>query len=709
MHGHIRFRWGLFLCVSMLLLPVLTGSGPATRADTFYPMLMSVSPVAVQAGQTTECEVNARYSLQGAYKVFVTGEGVTGEVEGTTTAMGGRRRGRRQGTRLRIAFKAAADAMLGPREVRIATPQGVSTVGQIVVVRDPIVREAANNDTLKTAQSIPLPATVCGALEKAEDVDFYKFTLSGPTALTFHVQCQRLQNKIHDLQVHADPLLTLRNAAGTVLAANDNFFFGDPLLHYRFPSAGEYFLEVRDSAYGGNGDWQYCIEIHDRPFVTNVFPSRVTPGTTAKLQLIGHNLPADATATLSVPANMPEGLQWAMLKLGNGQTTNAAPIIVSRLPEAIEAAGDHASAATAQKVTAPVGISGRIDKEGEVDCYSFEAKAGERFTFAITARSHQSEIDPFLRILNAKGERLAENDDFSDRFVHADSRIENWTAPAAGRYVVEIKDTHLRGGPGFVYFLEISRSQPHFLLEIDTDKTLLAPGIAAPIFVRVTRKNGFEGPVQLAIDGLPPGVTATCGRVLPAPNTDGCIIVRAAADAKQGAANIRITGTATHPETKDKPVTLTAVARPLQEVYMPGGGRYHWPVETHAVSVGAPLDLKSVKITPAAVTLKPGESKKVEIAIERSAGFKSNVTLDTVYQHLGSIYGGSMPPGVSIDEKASQTLLTGDQSKGYITLKAAADAKPVEGQLVPIMAHVSINFVMKFTYCEPVVITVVKP
>jgi hypothetical protein len=50
--------------------------------------------------------------------------------------------------------------------VRIATPQGVSTVGQIVVVRDPVVREAASNDTMKTAQAVTLPATLCGAFEK---------------------------------------------------------------------------------------------------------------------------------------------------------------------------------------------------------------------------------------------------------------------------------------------------------------------------------------------------------------------------------------------------------------------------------------------------------------------------------------------------------------------------------------------------------------
>ena len=77
------------------------------------------------------------------------------------------------------------DALPGMRDLRVITPRGASTLGQIVVVRDPIVVEAANNDTMKTAQAITLPAAVCGALEKQEDVDFYKFKVAAGTALTF--------------------------------------------------------------------------------------------------------------------------------------------------------------------------------------------------------------------------------------------------------------------------------------------------------------------------------------------------------------------------------------------------------------------------------------------------------------------------------------------------------------------------------------------
>src|SRR4051812_15689696 len=162
------------------IVVIATLVAPLTlRAQTSYPMLMSVAPVAVQAGSATDCEISARYSLEGTYKVFVTGTGVTGEVlppEADPKKPGPKAAPkRRQTSKLNVRFTATADALPGAREVRLATPHGVSTVGQIVIVRDPIIRETANNDTLSTAQEVKLPATLCGAFEKAEDVDYYKF------------------------------------------------------------------------------------------------------------------------------------------------------------------------------------------------------------------------------------------------------------------------------------------------------------------------------------------------------------------------------------------------------------------------------------------------------------------------------------------------------------------------------------------------------
>ena len=73
--------------------------------------------------------------------------------------------------------------MLGVRDVRVAAPQGVSTLGQVVIVRDPVIRETANHDTMKTAQLITLPATVAtrGLLGTAQ------LALMKPTAVLVNV------------------------------------------------------------------------------------------------------------------------------------------------------------------------------------------------------------------------------------------------------------------------------------------------------------------------------------------------------------------------------------------------------------------------------------------------------------------------------------------------------------------------------------------
>lgn len=682
---NVMIRRCLIFAALLFLLPAVA------RADTFYPMVMAVTPVAVQAGYSTDCEFTSRYSLQGAYKVFVTGDGVTGEVlpPGPKPAA----------TKLTVRFTAAADALPGLRDVRLATPQGASTLGQIVVVRDPVVREAAgDNNSPDKAQPVTLPAAICGAIERAEDVDCYKFTAVAGAELTFHVWCQRLANKIHDLQEVADPILTLRSAAGAVLGTSDNVFAADPLLHVCIPAAGEYVLEIRDVRYGGNPNWTYCIEASDRPFITHVHPLGVAPGSTTELHLTGYHLPG-ATAKLTLPADTPEGPRWVTLPLAGGQRSNPVPVVVCKLP-AVREAGEHPTPSTAQPIPVPAAVSGAIAAPGEADCYAFEAKAGEKLSFEVVASRQQSPLDSVLRVLGDKGAALTENDDFRDRWLHSDSLVENWTAPAAGRYVLEVRDVHSRGGPEFVYLLKVRRAEPHFTLEVDTDKTPLAPGTAGVIFVRVDRKEGFAGEVQIAIDGLPKGVTASCGRIL-AGGRDGCIILKAAADAPQGAANVRITGTAGK---------LSAVARPLQEWYVSGGGRGHYPVEMHTVSVGTPLDIRAVRLSTTDVTLKPGESKAVDVAIERAPGFSKNVTLDVLMQHLGSVYGNSLPPGVTLDDRASQTVLAGGQTKGRIVLKAAADAAPVERQQVPVLAHVAINFVMKMTYAgEPLSVTVRKP
>jgi hypothetical protein len=383
-------------------------------------------------------------------------------------------------------------------------------------------------------------------------------------------------------------------------------------------------------------------------------------------------------------------------------------MIVSDLPLTLEAAGDNDQPATAPTIDAPLGVSGRIEREGDVDCYALEAKKGDAFSLEIVARRCNSTLDSYLRVLDASGKQLVASDDLRlGRRNFADSQQENWIAPADGRYVVEVRDVHLRGGPQFPYFLSITRSQPHFNLYLDTDKTQLTPGGSAAIFVRIERKNGFDGEVQLAIDGLPHGVTASCGRILAGKGQDGCIVLDSDPDAPPNVSGVTITGTATHNLASGEVLELRSVATAYQETYQPGGGRGHWPVEGHVVAVTEYADLRAVALSDYDITLRPGESKKIEITIDRSPGCTANVTLDMMMRHLSSNDANTLPPGVTLDDKVAQSLLAGTATRGFLTLKAAKDAPPTQKQQCVVVAHVALNFVMKWTYASrPVTISV---
>ncbi len=219
------------------------------------------------------------------------------------------------------------------------------------------------------------------------------------------------------------------------------------------------------------------------------------------------------------------------------------------------------------------------------------------------------------------------------------------------------------------------------------------------------RKNGFTGEIQLSVENLPDGVTAHCGRILSS-GTDGCIVLEATKDAKPIAGNIIVRGTATIGE-GDEAREINVDAQSMQETYMPVGGRNHWPVSMHTVAIGAASDLLSVNLDQSEITLKPGESVKVGVTIERAEGFDKNVTLDMLFQHLSTKYANSLPKGITIDGKQSKTLLTAKESAGHLLITAAKDAPPVEKQLCSVMANISLNFVMKATYSsKPLLISI---
>jgi len=675
------------------------------QAQTSYPMLLRIEPVAVTRGQTVEISIAGQENFNGAFGLLCQQPGIRGEVLKVETVEPAqpkaRPKGRRRATpQLRARLEVSALTALGPREVRVATPQGASSVGLVVVVDDPVVDEADDqaNDRPAAAQKLTFPSVVSGRIGKLEDVDWYAFEASKGQPVAFEVWGNRIENKIHDLQTHFDPLLSIHDAQGRELATADNNHFADPFLTFEAPSSGTYYLQIRDTTYAGNPSWSYALNAVSGPVATSVFPLAVNPGTDSRLEVRGPGYDSSKLITIAVPKGLASGPHLISLPGGSGGSLPVTLVVTTQpvVAETEEAAADGKSG---RAITLPAALAGRLSSRGDVDGYHFEARKGSIYTFEVVARRAGSECDPVLRLLDAKGATVTEADD--TRGLGKDARIE-WTAPADGTFVIQVSDLHDRGGDAFGYVLLSEAAKPDFSLVCDPDKINVGPGGRVPVFVKVERRQGFVGPVAFGWEGMPAEVSASSLTIGPSA-AEGVIVVSASAAAKHAAALVTLKGTGAGP---DGPIVRQAT--PVQEIYLPGGGRGRFAVDTLALAVTDHSDI-IVEAVPREIILAPGETAPVDITVTRNPRYDKPVNLAVVLQHLGGIHANPLPRGVTVKEAGSKTLLGATETRGKIILQAAPNAPACDKVPIAVMGHVSINFVVKTAYASAPIFVTVRP
>ena len=106
----------------------------------------------------------------------------------------------------------------------------------------------------------------------------------------------------------------------------------------------------------------------------------------------------------------------------------------------------------------------------------------------------------------------------------------NW----AGKYVVRIGDVTDQGGQEYAYRLKIVLAEKDFALRVDMICAAnVVQGEIALVAVDVFRRNGFDGPVRVEVQGLPAGFVAS-PTMIPAGQNEGQLTLSAPADAATG-------------------------------------------------------------------------------------------------------------------------------------------------------------------------------
>ena len=690
----------------LLALALISSVGVTTaEVKVGFRQLGSTFPVVVQRGQASEITIRSNYTLDGAYSVLFDRPGITSkflETKPIPAPRGGRGR---PGTPFRFEVTVPHDQRTGIYEYRVATPNAVSSVAHLLVTDLPVTAEDVKkeNGTPPSAQAVQIPVAVSGMCEKTEDVDCYSFHAQAGQSITFEVFAQRVTQAVHSMQSGngtylMDPILTLLTPTGQVIAQNDNYFGGDSCLTHTFQAEGDYVVSVRDARYIGNTKYVYCLQMSDRPWAEALFPMAVQRGQSATLSVIGHQLGETSVADVDTSGEDIEfGWQKTSVQVSGG-LTNPVPLLVSEHKQVTAADGTHSDA---HAVTVPVGVSGRFTEAGQSHRFRFDAKKGTYYRFDVTANRVGTGLDAILELYDANGKKLTEADDG----LQTKDPTLNFLAPADGELTVLIRDLHDRGGRRFQYHLAIEESGPDFEVHGEYYYSQLAPGTRMAWFARVNRLNGFTGPVQINVEGLPDGVSHE--PVTIPSGLNHCLInLVADKDAKVSASLATVTGTATVTRPDGSEQRVTRSGRITCELQTQGGGQARWPIRTSIVGVTQPLDLLEVVATPTEVKLKRGGKVEFTIRIRRNEGFKEPVTIAMDFTYFSSVLGAQLPTGVTVS-KESTGRLSGDTLEGKIVLEATDKALQVERLPIAVLARVPITFSITTNYASnPVYLTV---
>lgn len=151
---------------------------------------------------------------------------------------------------------------------------------------------------------------------------------------------------------------------------------------------------------------------------------------------------------LTIPVETPPGV-YDLRVVGTHGMSSPRTFFVCNRAEHLEA-GPNDTLDAPQRLPLDVVVNGRVEKPGDVDCYQFDAKVGQRVVLECWARRIDSQLRAVLEVYDATGKRLAVN-----RGHAGIDPLIDFMVPADGKYTVKIFDLSYLGTANHFYRLDI--------------------------------------------------------------------------------------------------------------------------------------------------------------------------------------------------------------------------------------------------------------
>ncbi|MGV3756399.1 MAG: PPC domain-containing protein [Verrucomicrobiota bacterium] len=479
----------------------------------------------------------------------------------------------------------APDAPIGVHDARVVSRLGISSARAFSTGKLPEKTREKPNTSVETAMALPVNS-ICNATMTKRAVDYYSF--QGVKGKRVVVDCASV-----GIDSKLVPVVIIADAQGRDLVLNRT----GGVVDFTPPTDGTYLVKVHGLTFSGGAEHFYRLALLE------------APGT-------GPITRQPATATVSSMSWPPAGLS-AEAKAAEAEPNN-----------------QHVQA---QKITLPCDIAGNFFPAADVDTYEFTAKKGEVWWVEVASERLGLNTDAFVLVqrVTKTGDKetltdVAELNDIaspmkvSSNGYSYDGPPYNAGSPDVlgkveikedGIYRLQVRDLFggTRNEPGNVYRLIVRQAAPDFTLAAWAVHMTLRNGdraaLSKPVALRagatmalevvVIRRDGFDGEIDLTMEGLPSGVSAS-GLKIAKGKSYGHMIISAAGDAKPAFSVAKIFGRAT--------INGNTVTHPCRVASM------EWPVRDAKQEIPSPRLLADLPVSvsdseTAPLSIAAGENK----------------------------------------------------------------------------------------------------
>ncbi len=702
-------------CRSMLLAALLCGVSLSFESVSFAqsvglpaPRLLTTIPMGAKVGTQVEVTISGEH-IEDADELTFSDRRITAARK--LNAAG-------QPESNKYVVTIAADCPVGIHEARVMTRLGISSSRAFSVgTLDEAVRTNANT-TLATAMELKINS-ICNATMTQRAVDHYVFEAKKGQRIIVDCATRGIDSKLAAVVIIAD-------AAGRDLLVERR----GGVLDFTVPADGKYVIKVHELTFKGGQAYYYRLAVSELPVG-------------APIVRLPSTQPVNSFSW--PPQGLKEQAEFAESEPNNDRTKS-------------------------QKISLPCDIAGSFFPAADVDVFEFEAKKGDVWWVEVASERFGLPTDPSILVQHVARtgdtEKLTDVAEFSDipspvkvssnGYAYDGPPYNAGSADILGK--LEIKEdglhrlqiTDLFGGtrndPKNVYRLVIRKAAPDFAVvawalhmelrngdrNAVSKPLALRGGATMALEVVAIRRDGFDGDIDLAMEGLPEGVTAS-GLKIPAGQSRGLMLVTANQNAPRAVGSAMFFGRATiDGAVVTRPCRLASFAWPITDSW--------GEIPSPRLMADVPVSVSGLEFTPLslatptkeALTVIAGEKLTIPLNHTRrsefsgatlqlrtmGAGFdrapqfdvsltadQSQAVLDTAVlktapgDYLIAFYGGAVakyrhqPEAIAAAEeahkKAMQELLANDAEVKKLTDAAKAattEAKPEADKAVEVAA-----------------------